>query len=403
MAVQSSLSNPPSLASITAGILFNPLLTGPLLLYVLRHPSVLEKLPWPPTKYYKLPFELPFPFPNRIRVGATAPLKTLKFLFTWGLILSVNRFLNRLALNYGHLKKQGEPWEFQTEGKETVLITGGCSGFGKEMAKMLADQTKAKIIVLDVQALPDDLKDVPRLSYYKVDLTSPPSIHETIKQVLETSSVPTVLINNAGIAQAHTILSTSDEFVEKIFRVNVLSHFTLLRLLLPRMMAQRKGHVVTIASMASYTGCPSLADYCATKHAVLGMHESLVAELATRYKDQGGHCIQASTVHPLWARTPLVGSWERQLVASRAPVLEAKDVAGPVVRHVLTGRSGSVFVPERFRYATIVKGLPDWVGIKMRLDLAVNTDVGREAEAETETQTGEVKERKGVEESWVET
>jgi hypothetical protein len=159
MAVQSSLFNLSSLATIVTDSLFNPLLTGPLLLYVLRNPSVLDKLPWPPTKYYKLPYDLPFPFPSSIRVGATPPLKTLKFLFAWGLILYVNRFLNRLALNYGHLKKQGEPWDFQTEGKETVLITGGCSGFGKEMAKMFAEQTKANIIVLDVQALPDDLKN----------------------------------------------------------------------------------------------------------------------------------------------------------------------------------------------------------------------------------------------------
>ncbi|EXJ59914.1 hypothetical protein A1O7_04061 [Cladophialophora yegresii CBS 114405] len=399
MAVQSSLINGPSLASITTGVLFNPLLTGPLLLYVLRNPSVLEKLPWPPTRYYNLPFDLPWPFPRSIRVGATPPLRTLKFLFTWGLILYVNRFLNRLALNYGHLKKQGEPWDFGAEGKETVLITGGCSGFGREMAKMFAEQTKANILVLDVQPLPDDLKNVPRLSYHHVDLTSPASIHETIAQVLKTGPVPTVLINNAGIAHAHTILATTDDFLEKIFRVNILSHFTLIRLLLPRMMAQRKGHIVSIASMASYTGCPSLGDYCATKHAVLGMHETLLAELATRYKDQGGHCVQASIVHPMWARTPLVGSWERQLNASKAPVLEAKDVAAPVVRHVLGGRSGSVFVPERYRYATIAKGLPDWVGIKSRLDLAVNTDVGRELE----TEALEVKERKGVEESWVKT
>jgi short-subunit dehydrogenase len=213
--------------------------------------------------------------------------------------------------------------------------------------------------------------------------------------------VPTVLINNAGIAQAHTILSTSDEFLEKIFRVNILSHFTLIRLLLPRMMAQRKGHIVSIASMASYTGCPGLGDYCATKHAVLGMHETLLVELATRYKDQGGHCIQASIVHPMWARTPLVGSWEKQLAASKTPVLEPKDVAAPVVQHVLRGRSGSVFVPERFRYATIAKGLPDWVGIKSRLDLAASTDVGRQTE--TETERVDVKERKGVEESWVQT
>ena len=71
----------------------------------------------------------------------------------------VNRFITRLSLNYWHLKKQGVPWDFHTESSETILITGGCSGFGKEMVKMFGAQTKAKLVVLDVQELPDELKD----------------------------------------------------------------------------------------------------------------------------------------------------------------------------------------------------------------------------------------------------
>ena len=219
---------------------------------------------------------------------------------------------------------------------------------------------------------------VQRLTYHKVDLTSTSAINETISAVLETST-PTVLINNAGIAQAHTILNTSDDWLEKIFRVNILSHFTIIRHILPKMMAQKKGHIVSIASMASYTGCAGLGDYCATKAGVLGMHETLVTELATRHKDQGGHCIQASIVHPMWARTPLVGSWEKELVSSGQPVLEARDVAMPVVQQVLEGRSGSIFVPGNMRYATLLKGLPDWLSIKSRSDLAVATAPAVEA------------------------
>jgi all-trans-retinol dehydrogenase (NAD+) len=211
------------------------------------------------------------------------------------------------------------------------------------------------------------------------------------------------LINNAGIAQEHSILSTSDDYVEKVFRVNVMSHFTLIRLLLPKMMAQRKGHIVSLASMASYTGCAGLGDYCATKHAVLGMHESLIAELGERYKDQGGHCIQASIVHPMWARTPLVGSWEKQLIASKSAMLEPKDVAAPVVEHVLRGQSGSVFVPKQMRYYTLIKGLPDWMGIKMRQDLAVATDMSRLAAREKAAEREWERTMKKPEDSWVKT
>ncbi len=183
-----------------------------------------------------------------------------------------------------------------------------------------------------------------------------------------------MLINNAGIAQAHTILTTTDAYLEKIFRVNVLSHFTLIRLLLPRMMAQRKGHILTLASMASYTGCASLADYSATKAAVLGMHESLVQELAHRYADRGGHCIQASIVHPLWAATPLVGSWVKELERSGQPVLTASEVAGRVVDQILAGRSGSVYVPRKMAtVAAVARGLPDWLALYLRAGLEAAT------------------------------
>ncbi|KIX07166.1 uncharacterized protein Z518_01819 [Rhinocladiella mackenziei CBS 650.93] len=370
MAVLSTLSILPSTRTIIDNTLLSPFITGALLFYIKRNPSALDKLPWFPDLTLTLPFRLPLNIRNSVTLHASPPLKTLKFLFGLGLVLYVNRFLNRLALNYWHLQKQGVPWDFQAEGKETILITGGCSGFGREMVQMFAEQTRANILVLDIQDLPADMKDISRLTYYQTDLTSPSSITSTITTILNTSHPPpTVLINNAGIAQAHTILNTTDAYLEKIFRVNVLSHFTLIRLLLPVMMSQRKGHIVSLASMASYVGVASLVDYSATKAAVLGMHEGLVQELAHRYADHGGHCIQASIVHPIWARTPLIGSWEKELNKSGQHVLTARDVAGGAVRQVLSGRSGSVFFPQWMWMGTLLRFLPDWVALTQRATL----------------------------------
>ena len=133
------------------------------------------------------------------------------------------------------------------------------------------------------------------------------------------------------------------------------------------MLAQEKGHIVSVASMASYTGIAGLGDYCATKAGVLALHETLLTELATRYKTRGGHCIQASIVHPLWARTPLLGPFEKVLVKSGQPVLEPWDVADRVVRQVQGGRSGSVFVPEKMWVGSLLRGLPHWCGARHRI------------------------------------
>jgi NAD(P)-dependent dehydrogenase (short-subunit alcohol dehydrogenase family) len=172
------------------------------------------------------------------------------------------------------------------------------------------------------------------------------------------------------------------------------------------MLQRRKGHVVSLASMASYTGCAGLADYCATKAAVLGMHESLVQELAagrleperrqpepaqqpplaagTASRPQtaarpgvAGHSIQTTIVHPMWARTPLIGSWEPALQKSGQPVLTPREVAAAVVDQVLAGRSGSVFVPSKRISGTLLRALPDWLALAIRARVGAATDPGR--------------------------
>jgi NAD(P)-dependent dehydrogenase (short-subunit alcohol dehydrogenase family) len=90
---------------------------------------------------------------------------------------------------------------------------------------------------------------------------------------------PTILINNAGILASHTILTTSDVYLRKIFDVNVLSNWYTTKAFLPDMLRDNKGHIVTIASTASFIGVAGLADYTATKAAILSFHEGMFLAL----------------------------------------------------------------------------------------------------------------------------
>ncbi len=147
----------PSADAVVRHTLLSPVVTGPLLLWVTKNPEILDRMPWFPTLHLKLPFRLPFGVRNSLTLKADPPLKTLRVLFVVGLVLWANRLLNRLALNHWHWQKPGRPYEWQTPGKETVVITGGCSGFGAEMVKMFLDRTKAEVVVLDRQELPAEL------------------------------------------------------------------------------------------------------------------------------------------------------------------------------------------------------------------------------------------------------
>lgn len=158
MASQSTIQFP-SIKKTALNALLSPFITGPLLLYIQRNPHILDKVPWFPDLTLAPPFRLPFNLRNSITLHADPPLRALKKLFWIGLALHVNRLLNRLALNYWHLTRQGEPWDFAAEGREVIVITGGCSGFGREMVKLFAAKTRARIVVLDIQDLPADMKD----------------------------------------------------------------------------------------------------------------------------------------------------------------------------------------------------------------------------------------------------
>jgi len=63
----------------------------------------------------------------------------------------------------------------------------------------------------------------------------------------------------------------------------------------------------------------------------------------------------------MWARTPLITTWESSLDTNRAPVLEASDVADAVVRQVLAGKSGYVYLPWHVAIAGGMAAWPLWL------------------------------------------
>ncbi|KAL0257137.1 hypothetical protein SLS55_007947 [Diplodia seriata] len=171
---------------------------------------------------------------------------------------------------------------------------------------------------------------------------------------------PTVLINNAGIAEQHAILEGNDEYDEQLFRVNVLSHFTLIREFLPGMLAQKKGHIITVASMASYYTPSGIVNYAASKAAVLSLHEGLNVELRHRYGPAGKHII-TSIIHPSWTQTPIIDSWIASLKKSRAAITKPAEVAAKIVRQVLRAEPAQVFVPDRAALFSSFRGWPTWL------------------------------------------
>lgn len=116
---------------------------------------------------------------------------------------------------------------------------------------------------------------MPNVHFYKCDLTKPSQIEETTNAIKKDIGDPTVLINNAGIGKSALILDSTPEWIEKIFRVNIMSHWQTTAAFVPAMLKAKKGHVVTLASMATFVGVAGITDYCATKAGLLAFHEGM--------------------------------------------------------------------------------------------------------------------------------
>jgi all-trans-retinol dehydrogenase (NAD+) len=194
-------------------------------------------------------------------------------------------------------------------------------------------------------------------------VTDPDTVYATAKQVKETLGAPTILINNAGILAPHTILATPDPYLRKLFDVNVLANWYTTKAFLPAMIAANKGHIVTVASMASFIGVAGLADYCASKAAVLSFHEALDQELKHHYEAAG---VLTTSVHPGWIRTPLLKEVEGELKAGGAEMIEPEDVAEAVVNRIVGCSGGQVFLPGSGAMGSGMRGWPNWVQERVR-------------------------------------
>lgn len=190
-----------------------------------------------------------------------------------GLISFINSLLDNRALG----NSSQTQWDWR---KEIVLITGGSGGLGELVARKLA-KCSVKVVVVDLQPPKTPLPS--NIWFIKLDVTSNEDIKRVAKEIRRQVGDPTVLVNNAGVGYAKNILDSTDDEIRRTFDVNIVAHFFLVRELLPSMIEMNHGHVVTIASIASFVTIASNIDYSCTKAAALAFHEGLTQELKYRY------------------------------------------------------------------------------------------------------------------------
>ncbi len=163
-----------------------------------------------------------------------------------------------------------------------ALVTGGGSGIGAAIAASLsqcgayvtllgrdAERLAAKAVELDV-------------SHQAADVTERRQLSEAIAAAEQQHGAITILVNNAGAADASAFAKMDDDHWDRMLAVNLSGVYNCTKAVIGPMLEAGYGRIINIASTAALTGYAYVSAYCAAKHGVLGFTRALALEYARK-------------------------------------------------------------------------------------------------------------------------
>lgn len=225
---------------------------------------------------------------------------------------------------------------------KVAVVTGAASGIGAATVASLAAEgfTVAAVDLAACPAPPGGGISV------RADVSAEADVASAIAGTVAAFGRIDVLVNNAGITgspEAARCHETPVAEFDRVIAVNVRGPFLCARAVLPVMLAQRSGHVITIASVAGLVAFPGRCAYTTSKGAAVQLTRSLAAD----YAASG---IRANAICPGFARTPMT-AWRLDQPALRAEV-ERRIPLGRVAEPEEIAEAVAVLASGRLGYLT---------------------------------------------------
>lgn len=237
-----------------------------------------------------------------------------------------------------------------------VVITGAASGIGLALSQALVKRG-ANVWMADIDAGKIGQAAEPLGSQARpavLDVRDAPAVRDLIERVVRDSGRLDFLFNNAGIGVSGETQELAVEHFDRIIDVNIRGVVNGTVAAYPILVKQGSGHIVNTASLAGLTPVPLLVPYSMTKHAVVGLSNSLRLE-AARYG------VRVSALCPAAIETPLLDSdnpsdleiaWRpntrRYLERLAGPVYPVERLVEDALRGV-ERNDGLIIVPGRAR------------------------------------------------------
>ncbi|WP_078430278.1 3-oxoacyl-ACP reductase FabG [Alkalihalobacterium alkalinitrilicum] len=187
---------------------------------------------------------------------------------------------------------------------KTAIITGGGNGIGREAA-LTFSREGANVVVADfdevaAEAVVAEIKENGGQGIaVKVNVADQTSVTQMVEETVNAFGTVHILINNAGITADAMLHKLTPEDWQKVIDVNLTGVFYCTQAVIPKMVEQGKGKIVTTSSVSGVYGNVGQTNYAATKAGVVGMTKSWAKEL-------GGKGINVNAVAPGFVETGMV-------------------------------------------------------------------------------------------------
>ena len=170
-----------------------------------------------------------------------------------------------------------------------IVITGGSSGAGKALAQcFLARGAQVTLLARNrdkLESVRDELGaavDRERIHVESCDVSDPAAVQQSFANLSEHSGPADILVNSAGIIKEGPFDEQPLEHYRAIMDTNFFGTLHCSRAVIPQLEAQGGGRIVNISSLSGLMGVLGYAPYCAAKHALVGLSETMRLELAPR-------------------------------------------------------------------------------------------------------------------------
>ena len=270
---------------------------------------------------------------------------------------------------------------------KTIAITGAARGIGYATAKALLARG-ARVVIGDrdvalQESAVADLTKLGQVSGYPLDVTDRESFATFLdKARTDGGGHIDVLINNAGVMPIGPFLEQSEQSIRSSIEVNFYGVLAGCQLVLPDMIARRRGHIINIASLSGLIPVPGQVVYVGAKFAVVGLSTALADEVAP-------HGVNVSVIMPPFTNTELISGTD---TGSAIKPVEPEEIAAAIVK-TLDKPKTHVSVPAPLRFTAQAAQMLGprgrrWLNGKLGLDrIFLDFDSTKRASYEQRAQT----------------